>query len=112
MSANNRITTFFGIGVLALGAACSGPKPAAPPIIYPEPVFDKFGNPDCRPPDQPIGGNYTAALPLCFYPPQDECDPNDTTQYCPPPGDGGDGGNRTPTTPRTPPPPPTGGPVN
>ena len=50
-------------GGLVVLSACA-PKPA-PQIIYAEPVFNKFGNPSCRPGDVPIGGAYTADLPLC-----------------------------------------------
>ncbi len=50
-------------GGLVLLSACA-PEPA-PQVIYAEPVFDKLGNPSCRPGDVPIGGAYTADLPLC-----------------------------------------------
>ena len=50
--------------VAALGACAPEPAPA-PGVIYAEPVFDKFGNPSCRPGDVPIGGAYTVDLPLC-----------------------------------------------
>lgn len=50
--------------VTALGACAPEPAPA-PGVIYAEPVFNKFGNPSCRPGDVPIGGAYTADLPIC-----------------------------------------------
>ena len=49
----------FGLA-MTLSACATAPVP-----IYAEPVFDKYGNPDCRPGDVPIGGAYTADLPLC-----------------------------------------------
>lgn len=53
----------LSVGSLVVLSACA-PEPA-PQIIYAEPVFDKLGNPSCRPGDVPIGGAYTADLPLC-----------------------------------------------
>ncbi len=53
----------LSVGGMILLSACA-PKPVAQ-VIYAEPVFDKFGNPSCRPGDVPIGGAYTADLPLC-----------------------------------------------
>jgi hypothetical protein len=50
--------------VIVLSACAPEPQPT-PQIIYAEPVFNKFGNPSCRPGDVPIGGAYTAELPLC-----------------------------------------------
>ena len=50
-------------GSMIVLGACA-PEPA-PQVIYAEPVFNKFGNPSCRPGDVPIGGAYTADLPLC-----------------------------------------------
>jgi len=49
----------FGLA-MTLSACATAPVP-----IYAEPVFDKYGSPDCRPGDVPIGGAYTADLPLC-----------------------------------------------
>lgn len=53
----------LSVGSLVVLSACA-PEPV-PQIIYAEPVFDKLGNPSCRPGDVPIGGAYTADLPLC-----------------------------------------------
>ena len=53
----------FGAGSIALLTACA-PEPT-PQVIYAEPTFNKLGNPTCRPGDVPIGGAYTADLPLC-----------------------------------------------
>ncbi|MFA8441120.1 hypothetical protein [Yoonia sp.] len=53
----------LSVGGMILLGACA-PKPVAQ-VIYAEPVFNKFGNPSCRPGDVPIGGAYTADLPLC-----------------------------------------------
>jgi len=53
----------LSVGGMILLTACA-PKPVAQ-VIYAEPVFNKFGNPSCRPGDVPIGGAYTADLPLC-----------------------------------------------
>lgn len=52
------------LGTLLTLAGCAA-QPVSPSVIYAEPVFDKFGNPSCRPPDMPIGGAYTQDLPLC-----------------------------------------------
>lgn len=55
----------LGAGTMTLLGACA-PAPAPPVgVIYAEPTFDKFGNPSCRPGDVPIGGAYTADLPIC-----------------------------------------------
>ncbi len=55
----------LGAGTMALLWACApAPEPRIG-VIYAEPTFDKFGNPSCRPGDVPIGGPYTADLPLC-----------------------------------------------
>jgi hypothetical protein len=57
--------TGFGVGAMILLSACAPkPEPAAM-VIYAEPTFDKLGNPSCRPGNVPIGGAYTAELPLC-----------------------------------------------
>ena len=56
-----RLVTLVGISSIVSTAACA-PKPES---IYAEPTFDKWGNPSCRPADVPIGGSYTADLPLC-----------------------------------------------
>lgn len=54
----------IAVGSLALiVAGCS--QTQAPGPIYAEPVFDKFGSPSCRPGDVPVGGSYTADLPVC-----------------------------------------------
>lgn len=45
-----------------LTVACTEQPPR---VSYSEPVFNKFGEPSCRPPDVPIGGIYTAAMPIC-----------------------------------------------
>ena len=57
----NRILTLgcFGLA-MSLQACATQPTP-----IYAEPVFNKYGNPDCRPGNVPIGGAYTADLPTC-----------------------------------------------
>jgi len=61
-------TTIFSMlwvgSALAL-SGCATQPPTQPVVIYAEPVFDKFGNPSCRPADVPIGGAYTQELPLC-----------------------------------------------
>ncbi len=59
-------TTWFATlsaGSMIVLSACA-PEPT-PQVIYAEPVFNKFGNPSCRPGDVPISGAYTADLPLC-----------------------------------------------
>lgn len=56
-------TAILGVGLVAILAACAPAK--APEPIYAEPVFNKYGDPSCRPPTVPIGGVYTADLPLC-----------------------------------------------
>jgi len=58
------------IGLLAIGvagfvSACAQQEEMAPAPITAEPTFDKYGNPECRPSNVPIGGAYTAELPLC-----------------------------------------------
>ena len=53
----------LSVGSLVVLSACA-PEPA-PQIIFAEHVFDKLANPSCRPGDVPIGGAYTADLPLC-----------------------------------------------
>ncbi|WP_342070322.1 hypothetical protein [Yoonia algicola] len=59
------LITGFGVGAMILMSACA-PKPApVAMVIYAEPTFDKLGNPSCRPGNVPIGGAYTAELPLC-----------------------------------------------
>ncbi|WP_435312237.1 hypothetical protein [Primorskyibacter sedentarius] len=45
-----------------LAACAQKPEP-----ISEEPVFDKYGVPSCRPHDVPVGGIYTADLPICAY---------------------------------------------
>jgi hypothetical protein len=56
-------TTILGAGLVAALAACAPAK--APEPIYAEPVFNKYGDPSCRPPTVPVGGIYAADLPLC-----------------------------------------------
>lgn len=56
-------TVLFGVGLVAIVTACAPAK--APEPIYAEPVFNKYGDPSCRPPTVPVGGAYTADLPLC-----------------------------------------------
>ena len=57
----SKIALLGGVGLAIALSACA-PKPT---VIYAEPSFDKYGNPDCRPANVPIGGAYTAELPLC-----------------------------------------------
>jgi len=81
---HSKCYAIIGVGLVAL-ASCAAPE--APVAIYPEPVFDKYGNASCRPPDQPIGSTYSAELPLCYVPPE-ACEPGGryATNYeiCPP----------------------------
>ncbi|PUB19000.1 hypothetical protein [Yoonia sediminilitoris] len=58
-----RLSIVLGIVALTIASGCA-PEPVPRPI-YAEPVFDKYGNPDCRPIDTPIGGAYTVDLPIC-----------------------------------------------
>jgi hypothetical protein len=55
--------TLAAFALVALTAGCAQNQTPGP--IYAEPVFNKFGTPSCRPPDVPVGGIYTADLPLC-----------------------------------------------
>ena len=64
MTYSNWLAT-LGIGTMTALSACAPAPEPAPGVIYAEPVFDKFGNPSCRPGDVPIGGAYTVDLPLC-----------------------------------------------
>lgn len=61
-------TTYFGVlctgTVLALAGCAAQPEPPRG-VIYAEPVFDKYGNPSCRPANVPISGAYSADLALC-----------------------------------------------
>ncbi|MGB8623390.1 MAG: hypothetical protein WCD16_11275 [Paracoccaceae bacterium] len=91
----SRLSVVLGAVVLGFAAGCA-PKPApAPEPIYAEPVFDKYGNPSCRPPDQEIGGAYTAELPICEMVRQPGCEQGgeyaDDPTICPP-GDSESGG--------------------
>ncbi|MGB8622701.1 MAG: hypothetical protein WCD16_07770 [Paracoccaceae bacterium] len=93
-----RFTFVLGAVALGLAAGCA-PKPApTPEPIYAEPVFDKYGNPSCRPPDQPIGGAYTANLPICEVPPS-ACRPGgryaNNPTICPPQRTGDNGDDQT-----------------
>lgn len=53
-----------GVGLITLLSACA-PEPV-PTLISVEPTFDKFNVPSCRPVNTPVGGIYTADLPLCL----------------------------------------------
>ena len=53
-----------GVGLVTLLSACA-PEPV-PTLISVEPTFDKFNMPSCRPVNMPVGGIYTADLPLCL----------------------------------------------
>lgn len=81
-----RKSLFICAGILALVASCAQQEKPAP--IYPEPTFDKYGNPECRPAHIPVGGAYTADLPLCEIP-EGACDPggiySNMPEICPPP---------------------------
>ena len=57
------ISLIGGAGTVALLTACA-PAPVPTPISV-EPSFNKYGVPSCRPADMPVGGIYTADLPLC-----------------------------------------------
>lgn len=57
--------TILGAGSIVLLGACA-PRPApVAQVIYAQPTFDKLGNPSCRPGNIPVGGAYSADLPLC-----------------------------------------------
>lgn len=90
--------TMIGVATLVVLSACASQK--APEPIHAEPVFDKYGNPSCRPFDTPVGGIYTADLPLCSVPPSvvvnnssNAVDGSGGTAT----GDTGTGGTDTPT---------------
>ena len=94
-----RKNLFICAGVLALVAGCAA-QTEEPVPIYPEPTYDKYGNPECRPAHIPIGGIYAAELPVCEIP-EDACDPggiySTNPDICPPPPqrEGGEGGEPT-----------------
>ena len=55
---------FIILGLLGAAISLSACAPEPTPI-YAEPVFDKYGNPECRPGNMPISGAYTVDLPIC-----------------------------------------------
>ena len=61
MIANFKTATAIGF-ITVLSACAQSPTPG---VIYAEPTFNKFGVPSCRPGDVPVGGIYTADLPIC-----------------------------------------------
>ncbi|MBT8456702.1 MAG: hypothetical protein HKO95_02625 [Rhodobacteraceae bacterium] len=63
--------SLLGVGLIALTAGCAQMEPEP---IYAQPVFDKYGNPSCRPGDVPVGGVYTADLPICAIVPGEAAD--------------------------------------
>lgn len=64
MRTTNWIATLAAGSIALLGACAPEPAPA-PQVVYAQPTFDKLGNPSCRPGNVPVGGAYSADLPLC-----------------------------------------------
>ncbi|MEC7762825.1 MAG: hypothetical protein VX874_13050 [Pseudomonadota bacterium] len=57
-----KLATTATLGMVLLTQACTQPEAW---VMYDQPVFNKFGEPSCRPPDVAVGGVYAANLPIC-----------------------------------------------